>query len=478
MRTGILIPVGWAVVAVAFLGGVTADSLRRRGQVPVAIRVGPNAQVSGDRPLLPHVEPVLAIHPANPNHLVVGAIAGRWTCSVLLSTDGGHEWTRTDPEALRALDDCGDPWVAFGRGDTVFLSVLAGAELESGRQTDRVHVFRSPDGGRTWSGPALLPGGAYDHPSIVVDRGDGPTAGELYVLAAQVTRDSARGRLGHVVLSRSGDGGLSFQDPARAIPTNLSHQAGVPVVMWDGTVAFSLYDFATPRGDRLLRMRRLWLVTSGDAGRTLSSPFFVTEISDHWMFPTLAVDPSLRGAFRDRLYTAWTSFGPIPEPGAGDARTAELNRLFVDMSRGVFLAYSSDRGRTWSPPTLVSESADGTIEGRHPAVAASPDGVVGVAWFARDRANPCFLPYFSASLDGGRTFLPAVPVADIPDCPDPAVPGNVVGGFETATRWPAGGDYFGLAADANGAFRAVWADSRTGRYQLWTASITVERPGG
>ncbi len=146
------------------------------------------------------------------------------------------------------------------------------------------------------------------------------------------------------------------------------------------------------------------------------------------------------------------------------------------MSRGIFLAYSTDRGRTWSEPTLISDSAHGTVEARIPMVAAGRDGVVGVAWFARDDAvHPCFVPHFSASLDGGDTFLPAVPVADTSDCPDPGITGNVVEGFDTADRWPAGGDYFGLAADSGGAFRAVCADSRTGRYQLWTASITVDR---
>ncbi len=69
----------------------------------------------------------------------------------------------------------------------------------------------------------------------------------------------------------------------------------MPAVLSDGTVAFSFYDFATPRGNRLLRMRRLWVATSADGGRTLSSPFFVTEITDHWMFTTLAVDPLLGG---------------------------------------------------------------------------------------------------------------------------------------------------------------------------------------
>ncbi len=100
---------GSGISAVWLLLGVRSDLDVRREQAATTIRVGPNVHVSGDRPTTPHVEPFLAIHPSNPCHLVVGTIVGRWTCSVLVSTDGGREWTRTDPGPLRALAHCGDP---------------------------------------------------------------------------------------------------------------------------------------------------------------------------------------------------------------------------------------------------------------------------------------------------------------------------------------------------------------------------------
>ncbi len=36
------------------------------------------------------------------------------------------------------------------------------------------------------------------------------------------------------------------------------------------------------------------------------------------------------------------------------------------------------------------------------------------------------------------------------------------------------GDYAGLAADASGAFHALWIDNRTGLAQIWTAPIVVD----
>ena len=75
--------------------------------------------------------------------------------------------------------------------------------------------------------------------------------------------------------------------------------------------------------------------------------------------------------------------------------------------------------------------------------------------------------YLAASLDGGGTFLPEVKVSTAENCPD--TPQNA----EAGRRWVAGGDYFGLAAAAEGSFRLLWADSRDGIYQLRSSSVRV-----
>jgi hypothetical protein len=54
-----------------------------------------------------------------------------------------------------------------------------------------------------------------------------------------------------------------------------------------------------------------------------------------------------------------------------------------------------------------------------PAIAVNEGGVVGVAWYdtRRDPRGKCFEIYFSASLDGGTTFLPSVRVTQELSCP-------------------------------------------------------------
>jgi hypothetical protein len=429
------------------------------------IQAGENILVSGDAPGLPHVEPHLSANPTDPDNLVAATIViddtGAWTCAVLATFDGGKAWVRTTPMRRELFEDCGDPWVAFAPNGDAYFSAMIGQD-SLGQHSERTFVFRSEDGGRSWSAPTVVPlgegGASVDHPSIVVDNTGGPSSGTVYVIATQAYRPRAEQTDYHhhpIILSHSSDQGKSFSPPTRILPTNLVHQAGTPVVLSDGTVAFTFYDFAPWDHSRLLETRRIWTVTSTDGGRTISLPALVAEISSDPQFATLAVDPSSSSTFRDRLYSVWTRFEAAP--------------------RGISLAYSSDRGRTWSTPTGVDDDDRDETEQRIPVIAVNREGVVGVAWYDARRAasSTCFDVFFAASLDGGDTFLPNVRVSDTESCSDPNVPGNVMGSFDAARIWPAGGHYFGLAADLEGVFHVLWADSRAGVFQLWTTTLTV-----
>jgi len=129
-------------------------------------------------------------------------------------------------------------------------------------------------------------------------------------------------------------------------------------------------------------------------------------------------------------------------------------------------------------------------------VAVNRDGVLGVTWFdtrnAPNQDNQHYDQYFSASLDGGDTFSQPVRVSSATS--SPFGKGNVrmqasfwktgitheddarLSFLSAAARWPAGGDYLGLAADRDGVFHPFWADARTGTFQLQTAAVTVVKP--
>jgi hypothetical protein len=105
-----------------------------------------------------------------------------------------------------------------------------------------------------------------------------------------------------------------------------------------------------------------------------------------------------------------------------------------------------------------------------PEVAVNKHGVIGVSWIdgRDDPSGRCDALYFTASLDGGETFLPERRVSSARSCPDSAANG---GAFK---RWPHGGDYYGLTAMADGRFHLFWADGRAGTFQLWAANVQVK----
>lgn len=125
-----------------------------------------------------------------------------------------------------------------------------------------------------------------------------------------------------------------------------------------------------------------------------------------------------------------------------------------------------------------------------PAIAASGRGIVGLTW-SDGRAlkeDGAYRVRFTASLDGGRTFLPSKVVSS--EVSHTFGQGNVTPGpvsfvdhrgiqriafLSTAGRFFTGGDFSGLAAGRDGVFHPFWADSRTGTFQAWTTRVRVDR---
>lgn len=133
--------------------------------------------------------------------------------------------------------------------------------------------------------------------------------------------------------------------------------------------------------------------------------------------------------------------------------------------------FSDDAGENWSTPTRVNDNIRPTDHART-MLAVSRDGILGVAWYDRRNgdAEDCYDIYLSSAADGGESFAPNVRLSTTTSCQNTA--GNVItdpnGQRDIAERWSYGGDYSAIAAGGDGRFHVVWADSRTGVYQLWT----------
>jgi len=434
------------------------------GQVRIA--VGPNVLVSRDGDVS-HVESAVAANPGDPLNLVATAITftlpqGGYVNRTYATFDGGFSWYDA---RLPEEPDLGsiDPKVAFTpRGTALQVGLVQG-----------MSVYRSEDGGRSWLAPARL-GRGYDRVAIAVDHSAGPTAGEIYV-----TGNLDAGPRLH----RSTDDGRTF-DAAVTLPGIVVTDV---LVLSDGAVLVPLYtgpDLRVPE-NRGSPMAAYGSVLSTDGGATFSGlrPAFEQQ--------RYSTDSTLR---RRR---AGSIVGDNTATFAADVRSARYRdrvyAAFPDMrwTRGkprIAIVWSSDGGATWSTPSMVDAAAPASASQFLPAIAVNDSGVVGVMWLdtRASAADDAYDVFYSASLDGGETFLPAMRVSS--ETSRPAGPGNLRPGLGRLryagdtlvmdflsgySRWRDVGDYVGLTADAKGVFHPVWPDSRNGTFQLQTARIEL-----
>ena len=464
------------------------------------ISVGPNVQISKAFPNLAHYENLAAGDPDHVGRLVACATVahqdlGGQDDHCYVSFDNGKTW-----KTVLEFDEGprnSDPTMTYGRGDTVFIvneyipSPGFGAMTAPGMEQNRIDVYRSPDGGKTWARSATFP--FIDRESIVVDETDGKYAGRIYING--VTKGYfAPGGPSNALLFRSLDGGSTFIGPTER-PTTEGNLLGASnvVLFSDGTVAFATIHVKKDRNENVsdennprTANAELQLISSSDGGESFN-PW--TTIGDWWLdmnsaqgaeIAMLAVDPGSR-FFKDRAYAVW--------PSAPSGR--------ID----IFVAHSDDKGKTWSAPLRVNDDrppASRDIGPDHimPAIGVNKQGVILVTWFDRRDAgdNTGWKVRTAASLDGGVTFSPSTVVSEAANTytDRTRVMLNAPGVSGGGTRRPgaargrpisvnlgvngfflSGGDTDGIAVGADDVFHAIWVDNRTGVSQFWTAPVTV-----
>lgn len=405
------------------------------------------------------VEPHLAIHPLNPDHLVAAWQQDRWSSGgadgivAALSLDGGATW-RTSP---LPFSRCGggaapggdyeratDPWLAFSSdGAVVYAVALA---LDASTPRNAIVASRSTDGGLTWEPARVLAADAaretaVDKPTITADPA---RAGYVYAVWDRLTGIGGpiAESTGPAWLSRSTDGGLTWEAPRVIHDPGLNAQtiASQIVVLPDGALVNVLVRILG--GDRR-PAQEILAMRSEDAGATWAAPVSVgtleaigaadpedgEPIRGGEVVPSSAVDGG------GRIWVAWQ-----------DARFSGGVR------DGVVLAVSQDGGLGWSAPVLVNRAP--SAQAFRPAVAASAAGAVAVTYYdlradvPGDPRRMWAAVWRATSTDGGATW------AEIAE-----------GGPFDLRRAPQAqgwflGDYTGLVARREG-FAALFSMSRS-----------------
>ncbi len=140
-------------------------------------------------------------------------------------------------------------------------------------------------------------------------------------------------------------------------------------------------------------------------------------------------------------------------------------------SEGIWLNYSSDKGKTWSADTRI-DLFEKPLESKAmvASAAVNKNGALGISWVdsQNDSSQQKNDVYFTISYDGGTSFLRPVRVTD--SSTDPRTEGN----GDVANKFPGGGHYLGISAKPDGSFQLIWSDSRSSIFELQTCNIKVK----
>ena len=304
-----------------------------------------------------------------------------------------------------------------------------------------------------------------------------------------------QGREDNAFLLRSPDGGRTWP----ATPLGLGSQHDHPMVIARGNQVYVASGGGVHNSSKQHR-DSVSVVHSGDGGRTFGPPTDViaSNLGYQAEGPVVVSDGTFMVGFHDYCWQHGDKW--LLRPRSWVVRSSDEGRTFsepllvsescesrggwpsmavdgkdrlfwlciADNFNGVLIQGSEDRGESWSDPLRLNHSQD--ARSFTPSITVNKDGVIGVSWYEIHDKN-CFDVYFTASLDSGKTFLPEVRVSSATSCPDTPQDKGV---FDAGTTFGAGGDYSGLAATADGLFHIAWSDARSGIYQLRTAIVSVK----
>ncbi|HEY3929108.1 MAG TPA: sialidase family protein [Candidatus Koribacter sp.] len=454
------------------------------------IAVGPTTIISADAPTDPHGESFFAVNPKNSNDQIAAScrISDKGPgVSGYVTHDGGKTWARIP--LPKDVDEGWDVITYFdGEGNAYFAS----------NDHYGLWIVRSADAGHTWGPAMLLPGiEGFDRQHMAFDR-SGRFAGRIYAGATGDSMNMDGKQHGIQAISFSTDGGKTYVHPHLIGDSQKERMFAMSNILVepDGTVVVPFFTFDNSAADdaslfdskdldkEVEFTRHLRVAVSGDGGETYSvgPSIFTTSIKaafdagfkvDKIQGNGFATVDYSNGPYRGRAYVVWVE-------ASGD-------------HHDIRVIHSSDSGKTWSKPATVNDNV-GPVDDANPTIAVNNRGVVGVSWNdRRSHKDDCFELYFSASLDGGETFLPNVASGRRPTCPlapgnwkpsakispypktedGESVEGQGLNVLMISTRFPGGGDTQGLGADDSGVFHAAWIDGSSGVMQLAGTPFTV-----
>ena len=373
-------------------------------------------------------ESAIAINPVDTDIVIAGSNGPGGGQVMHFSTDGGETWAES--ASLPMGGTCCDPTVAWSSdGSKAYAATLGFA----------VFVYRSADGGATWTDLDTEPGGdprreiggGVDKEYLHVDTyPTSPHLDNVYLTwhEGNVLQFARSTDMAHTWTSQA----FSSASDQTGIGSDITtDKAGNVYYFWPAT-----------------QSRKIWLRKSTDGGVTFAPSFEVASTEGGFDFPVPSIE-SRRvfiyvsvatdfsdGPYGDSIYASWTdNTGP-------DSGVAANNHARIQVG------YSRDGGATWTIVTPHETADSNDVDRWHQWLSVGPDGTVYVVFYdtRNDPSRTSVDLYFSRSTDGAQTF-------SVPERLTTVTSPNIVDGFEF-------GDYNGLDVVMDRLI-AIYTDNRS-----------------
>lgn len=360
--------------------------------------------------------------------------------------DGGLTWEQDLFSEPQYIWDS-DPGLTVDTAGNFYAVILS---YNSTLEPNGLFVYKSTDGGATWSGPVTVINGVSgvfeDKELIACDRSVGPYTNNLYVAWARFSNTQ-------ILISRSTDGGNSFVGPVTVSDYN-GVQWPVPAVGPNSEVYVAWVHYS-PGSIRLDK--------STDGGQTFGSDITIqntTFVSGYingsilvFSFPALDVDIT-GGLNNGYMYVAYMDDAPG----------------FTDTD--IFFTRSTNGGSTWSQKIRINDDPQNNGSDQfHPWLTVAPDGSIIVVFLDRrlDSGNLLMDLYLTISTDGGVTWSTNERITTVSSDPTAGswqktgnYPVKYEAPFILADRAGLLGEYIGLTASSIDDIHPLWTDTRLG----------------